>query len=149
MTAPEPLIPISILASPIARCAIVANAFGWGSIVGLNFFFHVSAERPRDVGHPRGAEPHGAHGHAQSRCRSRRPYPRPGQALQDGARARACARDRMGRDLGVAGREFEPVVIRTLVGDGRDRLRPAAAANDGGAARIAWRHINSAPRSAR
>lgn len=38
MTAPEPLIPISILASPIARCAIVAGAFGWGSIVGLNIF---------------------------------------------------------------------------------------------------------------
>jgi EmrB/QacA subfamily drug resistance transporter len=38
MTAPEPLIPIAILASPIARCAIAANSFGWGSIVGLNIF---------------------------------------------------------------------------------------------------------------
>jgi EmrB/QacA subfamily drug resistance transporter len=37
-TAPEPLIPISILSDPIARCAIAANAFGWGSIVGLNIF---------------------------------------------------------------------------------------------------------------
>jgi EmrB/QacA subfamily drug resistance transporter len=37
-TAPEPLIPISILSDPIARCVIAANAFGWGSIVGLNIF---------------------------------------------------------------------------------------------------------------
>ncbi len=37
-TAPEPLIPISILKSPIVRCAIAANAFGWGSIIGLNIF---------------------------------------------------------------------------------------------------------------
>ena len=38
VTAPEPLIPISILSDPVARCAIAANAFGWGSIVGLNIF---------------------------------------------------------------------------------------------------------------
>jgi hypothetical protein len=38
LTAPEPLIPVSILADPIARCVIAANAFGWGSIVGLNIF---------------------------------------------------------------------------------------------------------------
>jgi EmrB/QacA subfamily drug resistance transporter len=37
-TAPEPLIPISILADPIARYIIAANAFGWGAIVGLNIF---------------------------------------------------------------------------------------------------------------
>jgi sugar phosphate permease len=37
-TAPEPLIPISILADPIARYIIAANAFGWASIVGLNIF---------------------------------------------------------------------------------------------------------------
>ncbi len=36
LTAPEPLIPISILEHPIVRCAIAANAFGWGSIIGLN-----------------------------------------------------------------------------------------------------------------
>ncbi|MFL5099037.1 MAG: MFS transporter [Xanthobacteraceae bacterium] len=39
MTAPEPLIPITILANPEARLAIIANAFGWGSIIGLNIFF--------------------------------------------------------------------------------------------------------------
>ena len=38
LRAPEPLIPVSILKNPIVRCAIVANAFGWGSIIGLNVF---------------------------------------------------------------------------------------------------------------
>src|SRR5262249_39486054 len=38
LTAPEPLIPIAVLKNPIVRCAIVANACGWGSIVGLNVF---------------------------------------------------------------------------------------------------------------
>ncbi len=38
LTAPEPLIPISILADPIARCIIAANAFGWGAIIGINIF---------------------------------------------------------------------------------------------------------------
>jgi MFS family permease len=41
MTAPEPLIPITILANPEARLAIIANSFGWGSIIGLNIFFPV------------------------------------------------------------------------------------------------------------
>jgi MFS family permease len=36
--APEPLIPISVLRDPVVRCAVIANAFGWGSIVGLNIF---------------------------------------------------------------------------------------------------------------
>ena len=36
LTAPEPLIPISILTHPIVRCAIAANSFGWGAIIGLN-----------------------------------------------------------------------------------------------------------------
>jgi sugar phosphate permease len=38
LTAPEPLIPVSMLKNPIVRCAIAANAFGWGSIIGLNVF---------------------------------------------------------------------------------------------------------------
>lgn len=38
LTAVEPLIPISILSDPAARLAILANCFGWGSIVGLNIF---------------------------------------------------------------------------------------------------------------
>jgi MFS family permease len=38
ITAPEPLIPISVLRDPVVRCAVIANGFGWGSIVGLNIF---------------------------------------------------------------------------------------------------------------
>jgi EmrB/QacA subfamily drug resistance transporter len=38
LTAPEPLIPLSILSDKVARYAIVVNAFGWGPIVGLNIF---------------------------------------------------------------------------------------------------------------
>jgi len=37
-TAPEPLIPLSILGDPVARCAILAHGFGWAAIVGLNIF---------------------------------------------------------------------------------------------------------------
>jgi hypothetical protein len=37
-TAPEPLIPLSILRDPVPRCALMMNSFGWGSIVGLNIF---------------------------------------------------------------------------------------------------------------
>src|SRR5262249_167560 len=32
------LIPVSILQNRIVRCAIVANSFGWGAIIGLNIF---------------------------------------------------------------------------------------------------------------
>lgn len=41
ITAPEPLIPLSILADPIARCIIACNAFGWAAIVGLNVFLPI------------------------------------------------------------------------------------------------------------
>jgi MFS family permease len=37
-TAPEPLIPLAILANPEARLAILVNAFGWGAIIGLNIY---------------------------------------------------------------------------------------------------------------
>jgi MFS family permease len=37
-TAPEPLIPIAILREPVVRLAVLSNAFGWGSIIGLNIF---------------------------------------------------------------------------------------------------------------
>jgi EmrB/QacA subfamily drug resistance transporter len=37
-TAPEPLIPLAILANPEARLAIAGNAFGWGAIIGLNIY---------------------------------------------------------------------------------------------------------------
>jgi EmrB/QacA subfamily drug resistance transporter len=38
ITAPEPLIPIAVLRDPVVRYAFIANAFGWGSVVGLNIF---------------------------------------------------------------------------------------------------------------
>jgi EmrB/QacA subfamily drug resistance transporter len=38
MTAPEPLIPIDVLLNPTVCCCVIAHAFGWGSIVGLNIF---------------------------------------------------------------------------------------------------------------
>jgi MFS family permease len=38
VTAPEPLIPIAILIDPIVRWAVIANSFGWASIIGLNIF---------------------------------------------------------------------------------------------------------------
>jgi EmrB/QacA subfamily drug resistance transporter len=37
-TAPEPLIPLSILGNREARLAIACNTFGWGPIVGLHIF---------------------------------------------------------------------------------------------------------------
>jgi MFS family permease len=41
LTAPEPLIPIAILADPTVRCCVAAHAFGWSSIVGLNIFLPI------------------------------------------------------------------------------------------------------------
>src|SRR5262249_59118897 len=41
VTAPEPLIPLSVLQNPIVRCAIAANAFGWGAMIGLNVFLPI------------------------------------------------------------------------------------------------------------
>lgn len=38
LTAPEPLIPIAILRNPVVCWTVIANAFGWGSIIGLNIF---------------------------------------------------------------------------------------------------------------
>ncbi len=38
LTAPEPLIPIAILRNPVVCWTVAANAFGWGSIIGLNIF---------------------------------------------------------------------------------------------------------------
>jgi len=38
LTAPEPLIPLTILRDPVARDTMIVNAFGWGAIIGLNVF---------------------------------------------------------------------------------------------------------------
>jgi MFS family permease len=41
LTAPEPLIPLAFFSNPVTRLAIVANAFGWGAIVGLHIFLPI------------------------------------------------------------------------------------------------------------
>src|SRR5215813_6357326 len=41
LTAPEPLIPLAILTDPIVRWSVIANSFGWASIVGLNIFLPI------------------------------------------------------------------------------------------------------------
>ena len=38
LKAPEPLIPIAILADPVARCALTLNTFAWAPIIALNIF---------------------------------------------------------------------------------------------------------------
>jgi len=40
-TAPEPLIPLSILADRDARLSVIMNTFGWGPIVGLHIFLPI------------------------------------------------------------------------------------------------------------
>jgi EmrB/QacA subfamily drug resistance transporter len=40
-TAPEPLIPLAILGDREARLSVMANAFGWGPIVGMHIFLPV------------------------------------------------------------------------------------------------------------
>lgn len=40
-TAPEPLIPLAILADREARLAVAVNAFGWAPVVGLHIFLPV------------------------------------------------------------------------------------------------------------
>jgi EmrB/QacA subfamily drug resistance transporter len=54
-TAVEPLIPIAILGNRDVAMVIVANAFGWGSVIGLNIFLptylqSVLAMSPTDAG---------------------------------------------------------------------------------------------------
>jgi EmrB/QacA subfamily drug resistance transporter len=48
-TAPEPLIPISILKNPIVRWAIAANTFGWGAIIGLNIILPIYLQSVMDL----------------------------------------------------------------------------------------------------
>jgi MFS family permease len=45
LTAPEPLIPVGMLNHPIVRCAITANAFGWGAMIGLNIMLPIYLQR--------------------------------------------------------------------------------------------------------
>lgn len=41
LTAPEPLIPLSILKDPVARYAVATNSLAWGAIVALNIYLPV------------------------------------------------------------------------------------------------------------
>jgi len=41
LTAPEPLIPLSIMKDRVARCAVATNSLGWGAIVALNIYLPV------------------------------------------------------------------------------------------------------------
>jgi EmrB/QacA subfamily drug resistance transporter len=41
LTAPEPLIPLTILSNRDARLSIIVNTFGWGPIVGLHIFLPI------------------------------------------------------------------------------------------------------------
>jgi predicted MFS family arabinose efflux permease len=55
MTAPEPLIPIDVLRNRSVLCSVLAHAFGWGSIIGLNIFLpmylqNVVGLTPTDAG---------------------------------------------------------------------------------------------------
>src|SRR5262245_58657895 len=44
LTAPEPLIPLSMLMDPVARFTIFTNTFGWGAIIGLNIFLPMNLQ---------------------------------------------------------------------------------------------------------
>jgi EmrB/QacA subfamily drug resistance transporter len=46
LTAPEPLVPVAILTHPIAACAMIISAFGWGSILGLNVLLPIYLQGP-------------------------------------------------------------------------------------------------------
>lgn len=39
--APEPLLPVDIVANKVVRMAIFSNSFGWGAIVGLNIYLPI------------------------------------------------------------------------------------------------------------
>src|SRR5215510_5852644 len=41
LTAPEPLIPLSILTNRVVRWSVIGNGFGWASIIGLNIFLPI------------------------------------------------------------------------------------------------------------
>ena len=83
-TAPEPLIPLSILSDREARLAIAANAFGWGPIVGLHIFLPMYLQNIVGMA-PAGAglERADARGHAQHQRRHHRNDPAAARALQD------------------------------------------------------------------
>ena len=91
LTAPEPLIPLSILSDREARLAIVANAFGWGPIVGLHIFLPIYLQNIVGMA-PASRRPEraDARGHAQRQRRRHRHHPAAARALQAHSRSSAC-----------------------------------------------------------
>ena len=122
LTAPEPLIPVSVLLDPVVRCAFIANAFGWGAIVGLNIFLPSYLQTVVGLTpHRCRPEPDGAHGDAQHQRRPRRPGPVPRHPLQDAAHGGARGRDRGGAGPGLAGASLDLwwfEILLVLIGAG-------------------------------
>jgi EmrB/QacA subfamily drug resistance transporter len=48
-TAPEPLIPLSMLKNPVARATVATNSLGWGAIVALNIYLPVYLQDVLDM----------------------------------------------------------------------------------------------------
>ena len=129
-------------------CAIVANAFGWGSDRRPAYLpADVSAKSSRPLRHDRGIESHGAHGRAQHQRRLRQSDPAACAALQDRADARSRIGDGFGIGAGVAGGEPESVAVRGAARPDRHRLWCAASARLHRAAEYGFDPSLSAPRS--
>jgi MFS family permease len=132
LTAPEPLIPVSILKNPIVCCAIVANAFGWGSIIGLNVFLPMYLQGVMGLSATQAGLSlmvlmvalNTSAGLAGAGSRPR-------AALQAPTHGRALALDRSDCDLGVARERHDPAVVRGHVDLDRSRVRADALADRG------------------
>ena len=136
LTAPEPLIPISILHDPIVRWAIVGNACGWGAIIGLNVLLPIylqgvmglSSDASRaEPGHVPGGDEH------QRRARGAGPWPR--APLQAAAHCPALNRDCCGNRAWLVRRSGNPARVRAAGHPDRGGLRAGALAHRGGHAK--------------
>ena len=150
LTAPEPLIPISILKNPIVRCAITANAFGWGAIIGLNIFLPIYLQgvmglSPTDAGLSLVVfmvalnTSAGLAGQVLGRVRHYKLLPMIGLLVSIGAVA----------TLGVVRGQHDAAVVRAHADPDRSRLRAAAVARPRSPCRTWWRATSSASRSGR
>ncbi len=112
LTAPEPLIPVAILRDPIACCAIAANSFGWGGIIGLNIFLPMYLQRVLGLSATAAglslmvlmATLNASAGFSSQLLVRHTP-------LQDRSPDRARASDRGGGDLGLAGARLQSLGI--------------------------------------
>ena len=133
LTAPEPLIPVAILKNPIVRCAIVANAFGWGSIIGLNIVLPIYLQgvmglTPTSAGLSLMVLMIALNSSAALAGQVLGPR----APLQAAADVRAADVVGGGRHPGVAGRPDDAADLRAAGDPDRDRLRAAALAHLGG-----------------